>query len=128
MIFEHVVLQLYVSLNLTDVPLSVTLGLLLIFIDLLFEVFLDPLLQRLHISDSLISYSLKLTMQFFASVLFCIQYILVLLVRVLKVCELIDVISQAVHLVLCLYDLSLLLAADVIQLVLVTHLEMTLDL
>ena len=126
MIFEHVVLQLYVSLNLTDVPLSVTLGLLLIFIDLLFEVFLDPLLQRLHISDSLISYSLKLTMQFFASVLFCIKYILVLLVGVLKVCELIDVISQAVHLVFCLYDLSLLLAANVIQLVLVTHLEMTL--
>jgi hypothetical protein len=128
MIFKHVVLQLYVSFNLTDVPLSVTLGLLLILIDLLFEVFLDPLLQSLHISDSLISYSLKLPMQFFASVLFCIEYILVLLVRVLKVCELIDVISQAVHLVFCLYDLSLLLAANVIQLVLVTHLEMTLDL
>ena len=57
---KQIVLKLYISLNFGDIPLSIRLCLLVILINLFFEVILNPLLQSLDISDALFSDPFKL--------------------------------------------------------------------
>lgn len=57
---KQIVLKLYISLNFGDIPFSIRLSLLVVLINMFFEIILDPLLQRLDISHTLFSDPLQL--------------------------------------------------------------------
>ena len=120
------ILQLNVSLYLANVAFSITLGLLLILIDLLFKVVLNALLKRSMVTLILFFHSLKLPHEIVIPPDFPLEYFLILLVCVFEMCELLDVITEVSHLMLCLCNVCLLSLADIGELDLVTILKLSL--
>lgn len=126
-VLKNVVLQLDVSLYLADVALGITLGLLLILVDLFFEIILNALLKGSMVTLVFFLHSLKLSHEIVIPPDFPLKYLFILLVCVFEMSQLLNVIAKVRHLVLCLSNVSLLPLADIGELDLVTILKLSLQ-
>ena len=89
---HHVVLQLYVSLNVRYVSLGVAPRFLIVLVDLASEAIVDALLQLQKVLLPVVSNFLELSLQVMRALLLHFQEVLVLFVGVFELLELVDVL------------------------------------
>ena len=92
MALQKVILHLYVSLDIADVSLCVTLRLLVVLFDLPLKPVLYPLLQCFELLLAVLSDSLKLALQVMCPFPLSLEQCLILCVRVLKVLQLCQIL------------------------------------
>lgn len=100
MTLQQVILHLYVSLDIADVSLCVTLGLLVVLLDLPLEPVLYPLLQRLQLLLPVLPDPLQLPLQVMCSLPLGLQQRLILRVSVLEVLQLRQILCERLHLLI----------------------------